>query len=383
MARDNKGTVKQFDGQFYARVRWTDENTGKERDKKFLPVSSESAAWKLIHNFKEEIETEGTKSVDSSRKTFEDLADYFEENHLIQAVYANDVKIAGYRDLVAPTGQLKRLRKFFGPKRLRSITYDDLRRYGQQRRQTKRRFSDELISMATVHREYALLKKMLNIAKNELRWIPRNPFLDGKSLILPAAEKKRERLITREDEMHLLSVCTGKRAHLKPIIIFYLDTGCRRSEVLKMKWRDVDFENLTISIPLMNTKTMRAKKVAISERMRGELEILQDKSPNNLDDYIFGGIKSIKTAWKTVRDLAGLPEDTRIHDLRHVFGSRMAKKTGNPMLISRLLGHATVQMSYRYIQIDDESLTQARNLINQFNDETQNLPESIKEEFVN
>ncbi len=369
MARDNKGTVKQTDGQFYARVRWIDENTGKPRDKKFQPVSSESAAWKLIHDFKKDLDSEGTKSVDSSKKTFAELAQYFEKNYLIEAIYENNIKIAGYRSLATPKGQLKKLVSFFGHKRLRLITYDDLRRYGQTRRQTAKRWcKDELVSQTTVHREYALLKKMLNVAKDELRWISRNPFNDGKPLILAAAEKKRERIISREEESRLLETCSGRREHLKPIIIFYLDTGCRKSEVLKMKWRDVDFDRLTIAIPIMNTKTMRAKVVAISDRMERELEILWNKSTKNLDDYIFGGIKSNKTAWKNARTAAQLPDDTRIHDLRHVFATRVAKKTGNAMMVSRLLGHATVQMSYRYVQIDDESLTEARNIINDFNE---------------
>ena len=75
-----------------------------------------------------------------------------------------------------------------------------------------------------------MLRRMLNVAQRE-GWILRNPFAAGDSLISLADENKRERILTREEEMKLLAACdTPQRAHLKGIIICAIDTGMRQGE---------------------------------------------------------------------------------------------------------------------------------------------------------
>jgi integrase len=58
----------------------------------------------------------------------------------------------------------------------------------------------------------------------------------GDSLISVADERKRERIITRDEELRLLSACDDRwRRHLRPIVICALDTGMRRGEILSLK----------------------------------------------------------------------------------------------------------------------------------------------------
>jgi len=86
-------------------------------------------------------------------------------------------------------------------------------------------------SIATVNREPAYLRCLLNIAERN-GWINRNPFKCGDALIHVADERKREHILTREEESRMLAACTGPRAHLRPIMIAALDTGCRLGELL-------------------------------------------------------------------------------------------------------------------------------------------------------
>src|SRR4030095_2735074 len=98
MARANKGTVKQTnDGLFYGRVRWTDEERCRPREKKFPGQKTESDAWKLVHGFKNSLEVKGTKAVDGEKVTFAQLADRFEKTYLIPADIRNGVKVKGRR----------------------------------------------------------------------------------------------------------------------------------------------------------------------------------------------------------------------------------------------------------------------------------------------
>jgi hypothetical protein len=60
-----------------------------------------------------------------------------------------------------------------------------------------------------VNRELALLRRMLNVAMRE-GWLMRNPFTAGDPLICLADERKRERILTREEEARLLGACAPK-----------------------------------------------------------------------------------------------------------------------------------------------------------------------------
>jgi integrase len=376
MSRTNQGVVKQGkDGLFYGRVRWTDEDTGKPREKKFPGQETDSAAWKLVHRYKDELAAGGSKAVSNENRTFEELAVEYETNYLIEAVYVDGVKVSGLRSLSTPKGQLKILREFLKRKKLRDITYADLRRFRDARLKVPtRRVVDEdgnpvgQRAAASVNRELALLKHMLNVACSELRWIHRNPFGDGKPLISNAAERKRARILSPEEEQKLLEHCTGRRKHLRAFIICAIDTGCRKGELLKMRWRDINLEAWELFIPMMNTKTARERTVPISSRMVVELEKLWKETDQNPDAMVFG-LKDVKRSFDGARSDAGVP-DVRIHDLRHSYASRLAKNHLPVTEIARTLGHATLEMSYRYINSDKDTLERARNIINEIHAES-------------
>lgn len=126
----------------------------------------------------------------------------------------------------------------------------------------------------------------------------RSPFGVGESLISLADERKRERILTREEERRLLEACGARtltytwrgkqvtaqdsgarREHLRAIIICALDTGMRQGEILKLCWRDVDLENRIITVAAFNTKTMRERQISMTTRLAIEFERLYEQSP--------------------------------------------------------------------------------------------------------
>lgn len=388
MSRERKGSVVERDKKLYARVQFTDEN-GRRRDL-WRRAESRTHAKELIRKLLHELEESGTQTLDAARVTFSQLAEFYLENYLVEAEYANGVKVSGLRSLKTPKAQLKILCQFFGRKRLRDLTYTDIRTFREARLKTPTRHElDEdgnaigQRSVASVNRELALLRRMLNVACRELRLIQRNPFQDGRPLISSAAELKRERILSRDEEQKLLNQCTGKRKHLRAFIVCAIDTGCRKGELLKMRWQDIDWDARELSIPMMNTKTARARTVPISNRMVAELEKLWRESDRNVEALVFG-IKDVKKSFDGARNAAGVP-DVRIHDLRHSYASRLAKNHMPVAEIARTLGHATLEMSYRYINSDKETLERARSIVDSFH--AQPLPETsvtaVETESVN
>src|SRR5262249_16957896 len=144
-------------------------------------------------------------------------------------------------------------------------------------------------------------------------------------LISMASERKRDRVLMREEEAKLLAACeTPTRKHLRPILVAALDTGLRKGELLKLRWLDVDLTNGLIRLRATTTKTEQPTTVGLTARLREELEKLWGKSPKKADLLVFGIKSDIKRGFASACEDAGI-EDLRFHDLRHVATTRLVE----------------------------------------------------------
>src|ERR1700754_228317 len=158
----------------------------------------------------------------------------------IEDEYVDERKISGLRDVARAKGFLIHFREYFGRQRLRDITYGDIYSYRSERLKTQTKYKRSL-RLASMNRELAVLRRMLNIALRQ-SWISKNPFNAGEPLIIVSGERKRERILTLEEEARLLEACDHpQRKHLRPLLIALLDTGARKGEMLKLRWTDVCF----------------------------------------------------------------------------------------------------------------------------------------------
>ena len=190
----------------------------------------------------------------------------------------------------------------------------------------------------------------------------RNPFNAGDSLISIADERQRERILTIEEERRLLAACDRPRyRHLIPLIICALDTGMRRGEMLKLRWADVDFEKRLISVRAFNTKTMRQRQVAMTNRLAAALSQITASNPA-ATDLVFGIRNTMKNGFITVRHAAGL-DDVRFHDLRHTAATRLVRGRMPLAEVGRILGHTQPQTTYRYINADESTARRAASIL--------------------
>jgi integrase len=348
--------------RWYARFDYTDE-CGKRRTVR-RRAKDKTDAKEILRGLLERYRDFGQQSFDGDRMTFNDVAKFYEETFLVEPQYVNERKISGMRDWYNARLLLAVLKDHFGKRKLNSITHGEIQRYRTARLKTPTLHGRQR-SIATVNRELSLLRRVLNVSKRN-RWITDNPFHLGESLIRPGDEKPRERIISSEEEERLLMVCAGPRAHLRPVLIAALDTGMRRSELLKLKWADVDFIEGIITIRAFNTKTMRERQVAMTERLAGELRQLCGQSAPELDGLCFGIYGCIKKAFNTARRLAGLP-DVRLHDLRHTHASRLVAAQIPLAEVGRVLGHTQPVTTYRYVNANVETARRAAAAIDAFN----------------
>ncbi len=389
--RPRTGSIsKKEDGRYRARVSFFDHEAGRRRFlDRFFRTRGDAAHW--VRRTLGDIEKTDGRGVLHEDWTFSDLADNYEAAYLQPPQYADGRRIAGLRSWRDLRRRLQILRDAFGRRRLRSITHGALVGYRAERLRTpvtvtvkvrvakrtaarrgrkrpvakqftiKKKTLNRQRAVATVNRELALLRRMLEIAHRE-GWIPENPFRSGDSLISAADERQRERILTLDEEVTLLAACGDpkkRRAHLRPIIVCALDTGMRRGEMFRLRWADVDFESRIITVRAENTKTLRSRIVHMTPRLAAELLRLLSADSDAIGDVLVFGVRdTVKTAWNALRTDAGLP-GLRFHDLRHTAASRLARSGIALAEIGRLLGHTQPQTTYRYVNADSETARRA------------------------
>ena len=124
-------------------------------------------------------------------------------------------------------------------------------------------------------------------------------------------------------------------------------TGCRKGEILNLRWDRVDMAAGEIRSPDSKTGPRTTSLVPEAVAVLPRIPRLPD-NPFVIPGRIGGkAMRNLNDPWEIVCARAGL-KDVRIHDARHSFASRaLALGEGLPM-IGKLLGHTRVQTTARY-----------------------------------
>lgn len=169
-------------------------------------------------------------------------------------------------------------------------------------------------------------------------------------------ERGRERFLTEGELRRLGRVLaeaeTGKgpSVHAVAAIRLLLLTGCRRNEILTLRWEEVDLA--ARELRLRDSKT-GARTVPLSPEAVGVLAGIPRVAghPFVIPGRVAGRpMADLNTPWRIVRERAGL-EDVRLHDLRHSFASRALALGESLPMIGRLLGHSQVETTARYAHL--------------------------------
>jgi integrase len=269
---------------YVARLVYRDELGNKKEIRRQVDTLTEGR--ELLKKMEREIEQHGPKIIDGQKLLFSELADKYEEEKLFEPEYEDGVRVAGLRSWQSLKRRLKILVEHFGARRVVTITHGDILKYKLKRLRDRNKRDAKLgiesnPKLATVQRELQLMRAVLNYAKRQ-GWITRNPFELGEPLISMAAERKRDRILTREEEAKLLEAFnTPYRKHAIPLVIAALDTGLRKGELLRLVWSDVDLTLGLIRLRATTTKTEEPRTVGLTQRLWDELNRLWAQSPRD------------------------------------------------------------------------------------------------------
>ncbi|MBQ3427313.1 MAG: site-specific integrase [Clostridia bacterium] len=259
------------------------------------------------------------------------------------------------------------------------------------------------LAIKTLNNIALCLHKALQTAY-ENEYIVKNPASVAKVPTLKSAnkEKKEIKILPRQEQKQLMAVCDNSPYGMGIFTTLY--TGVRIAELLGIMWSDIDFEKKTISISRQvnrvhdyspnataqtrlgiqnDTKTKTSTRVIsmndiLSERLlqykAEQAEHIRQwgKAYNDLgmvfarEDGFYIDPVTFRDNYNKILAKAGLDHYT-FHALRHTFATR-ALEAGIPIkVVSKILGHASVQITMdTYQHVLPELQNEAMNRIAEY-----------------
>ena len=227
---------------------------------------------------------------------------------------------------------------------------------------------DTGLASATVHKMHVVLHKALDQAVAD-GLIPRNV---TDAIKVPRVDREEINPLTSEEANHLIESARNDR--LEALYILAIHTGLRQGELLALKWEDLDLEARTLRVrrtltyaggkySLAEPKTKKSRRTvrlttgAVAalqghlKRQMGEMDRLS--SPYRPGGLVFanetgGTINPSNLRNRSFARLlkrAGLPTNTRFHDLRHTCATLLLSRNVNPKIVSEMLGHANIAIT--------------------------------------
>ena len=139
---------------------------------------------------------------------------------------------------------LKRAAQILGDIKMTDIDYINMKKYIVNLQASGRnQFNGKRLAYRTIIKHYIVLHAFFeNACDNKI--IPNNPMRDMKR---PKPRKdevvKSSKAYTAEEAAHIISCLDHEPLKWKALVLFMLDSGCRRGEVVGLKWDKVDFTN--------------------------------------------------------------------------------------------------------------------------------------------
>ena len=226
----------------------------------------------------------------------------------------------------------------------------------------------EGVAPATVNRTVTEpLRRVMRRAS--LAWDQPIPSIDWRQHML-AEPQERVRELTALEEQKLFATL---RPDYHPIVRFALLSGCRLEECVSLTWSRIDWGGRRI---LIHGKGQRVDTIPLSAALRELLWPLQaDGDPLRVFTYRTAAatsghrrgerrpitLEGLKTTWRRAIKKSGVV-DFRFHDNRHTAATRLLRKTGNLVLVQKLLRHGDIATTRRYAHATDDDLRAAMDL---------------------
>lgn len=219
------------------------------------------------------------------------------------------------------------------------------------------------VAAATRYSHLAFMRSLLRIASLEWKWLDKVPVVK-----CPQPKNKRIRWLTHEEAERLIDAMPE---HFRPVVVFALATGLRRSNIVGLEWSQIDMQRRVAWVHPEDAKAGKAIGVALNDTA---CAVLRDQIGRHAR-WVFvhteesirsDGTKTPKvrkmrvdanTAWRAGLKRAGIV-NFRFHDLRHTWASWLVQ-AGVPLsVLQEMGGWESIEMVRRYAHLAPSHLTE-------------------------
>jgi len=208
------------------------------------------------------------------------------------------------------------------------------------------------IKVSSVNRRFNTFKNFFVKCK-EWKMILENP-CEGKKK--RREEKNRRKAWSKEDFSKFIRLCSGIR---KKILLFLWITGCRPMEVKNLKWTDVNYDSMEITLRCGKSYN-GGQSVVRKFPMTPEIDRLLHSMKID-SQYVFSENRqrlnndTLYQYCKKRLKALGLENHTP-YGIRHGFGTRLARKGVSAFYIAELMGHSKLETTKEYVESEKKQL---------------------------
>lgn len=203
---------------------------------------------------------------------------------------------------------------------------------------------------ATINRKLACLSVTMKTAVVQWRIIKAKPYFQ-----FIEENNRRMRLITADETLKILQFYReAGDEQMADFVVVASETGARRSEILKLRSRDVDTQRGVVRFWM--TKNGESRAVPLTPKAAAALD--------RRGDDLFSTLSKdrVEHRWQWVRTKMGLDGDREfvIHAFRHTVATNLIEATGNIYAVMEWMGHRRIETTQRYAKMTLKNLEATR-----------------------
>ena len=318
------GSVRRRNGKWHAQVR----RKGWQSFTKTFQTKKDATSWCI------EIEKQLTLSSQTttpSSKTLSEVCDLYGQ---IKSIQKNGYREERYRlqqIAASPVGRMD----------IRYITDKQVEDYFKN--------LEENFNTGTVRKMYFLFKSVLQFSNADLGIA--TPFNPLSNINVPKDSTPRTKRLNKDErEVLVLALQLLCNKDLANLIEFAVESGMRRSEILRIHSKDIDVRTHLLHIP--KAKNGHSRTIPLTKRAS---EILGEQQSKHSDTLFPLTANAVNLGWQRFRKKIEMDE-LRFHDLRHEAISTFFEKGLSIPEVQLISGHRDVRQLFRYTHINPESV---------------------------
>lgn len=212
-----------------------------------------------------------------------------------------------------------------------------------------------------INGDLAVLRGILNFAR-----VDRKLSVGDYRIRMLRTDKRRVKCWTSEEVARLLRAARKLDPEMGALLVFLLNTGCRKSEGVAAEWAWIEWRRRLLMIPVnerYRTKSRKPREIPLSDVLWSLLRRRERRTawifPTPLGER-YGGFPDLR--FRRVRDAAGLTGGP--HTARHTYASHFLQSVPDLFELSAMLGHSHTRTTELYAHLLPGHHEKARNAVN-------------------